>query len=135
MLKAIEAVQAVLTLEEARRLIPDHLKDTHPFSATAIYDYLALGDYDTECEWCKKYAGQQFAGNQIRAMFPDYSWDGDDIRPNVHMTLWGKDTCKCLLVRVDQATLHPEDVVLYSGDKVPSYDDGDYVVKGKVKTV
>jgi hypothetical protein len=136
MLSVVEALQAVEAFElEERRIIPDHLKDTHPFSSNTIWDYMALGDLKDECEWCKQYAGQSFAGSQIRQMFPDYEWEGDDIRPNVHKTLWGTDTCKCLLVRVNLDVAHPEDIVFYSGSKVPSYTEDGYIVKGKVKTV
>jgi hypothetical protein len=93
-----------LTLEdivywEAAKRIPDYLKHTHPYSANAFWTYYALGDADSKCNYCNQFDGQTFTGSQLRSVFPDHIFTGDDIYPNVHMTLWGKDTCKCLLIR------------------------------------
>jgi hypothetical protein len=103
MLKAIEAVQVILNLEEARKRVPDHLKDTHPYSANAVWTYYTRSHHDPEgdtCPYCKMFDGQTFTGAQLRSVFPDHKWEGDDIYANVHMTLWGKDgTCACLLIR------------------------------------
>jgi hypothetical protein len=118
-LEVARVIEAVRLFEE-RRLIPAHLKDTHPFSQYALWDYVALGDLEDECETCRNFAGQQFMGSQIRSTFPDYTWDGDDIRPNVHLTMWGKDTCKCLLIRVMEPG-DPTDNVVYTGGPVQPY--------------
>ena len=85
-----------------RRYIPDHLKDTHPFSATTLWTYYARTYRDPEgetCPYCNQFDGQTFPGTYLRSIFPDYFWVGDDIYPNVHKTLWNKDTCACLLIR------------------------------------
>ena len=90
-----------------RRYIPDHLKDTHPFSANTLWTYYARTYRDPEgetCPYCNQFDGQTYPGSYIRSIFPDYIWVGDDIYPNVHQTLWGKDTCACLLIR------EPDDV-------------------------
>jgi hypothetical protein len=47
--------------------------------------------------------GSTFTGSQLRTVFPDHEWVGDDIYANVHKTLWGKEgTCGCLLIREDE---------------------------------
>ena len=104
LLNLIELVQAV----EARNRIPDDLKNTHPYSIFALWTYYALGDPDSKCNYCSQFDGQTFTGADLRVMFPDHEWDGSDIYPNVHMTLWGKDTCKCRLIREpnDEPPIH-----------------------------
>ena len=104
MLAALEAVQAVQYLQlEERRIIPDHLKPSHPFSALALWTYYARTHHEPKgesCVYCKMFDGQTFTGAQLRSVFPDYMWSGDDIYPNAHKTLWGVDsTCGCLLIR------------------------------------
>ena len=97
-----------LTLEKARKRVPDDLRNTHPYSVTALWTYYNRTDHDPEgdtCIYCKMFDGQTFTGDQLRSVFPDHEWKGNDIYPNVHKTLWGKDsTCACLLIR------EPEDV-------------------------
>ena len=59
-----------------------------------------IGDPDSECEYCEWFDGKTFTGAQLRFLFPDLKIiDRDEIHPRVHMTLWGKDTCKCRLYR------------------------------------
>lgn len=123
MLAAIEAVQATetyitreyylstlkthapLSLSEARKRIPDHLKDTNPYSVNALWTFYLDTHHQPEgksCIYCEMFDGQTFTGDQLRSVFPDHKWVGDDIYANVHMTLWGKDgTCGCLLIRED----------------------------------
>ncbi len=56
------------------------------------------------CEHCKAFADSIFLGTEVRAQFPDRVVQGENvIYVNYHMTLWGKDTCKCYLYRVDSA--------------------------------
>jgi len=103
MLDAVLAVQQVMDLEEATKRIPDHLKDTHPYSATALWTFYLDTEHQPEgpsCIYCKMFDGQTFTGAQLRSVFPDHRWVGDDIYANVHMTLWNRDgTCGCLLIR------------------------------------
>jgi hypothetical protein len=48
--------------------------------------------------------GTTFSGSQLRTVFPDHKWEGEDIYPDVHKTLWGiPDTCACLLIREPEA--------------------------------
>jgi hypothetical protein len=102
----LKVVNECLMLEEASKHIPDHLKDTHPFSSNALWTFYLDTEHQPEgpsCIYCKMFDGQTFTGDMIRTTFPDYKWAGDDIYANVHMTLWGKDdTCGCLLVREDE---------------------------------
>jgi hypothetical protein len=59
--------------------------------------------------------GQTFTGSQLRSVFPDHKWVGDDIYANVHMTLWGKDgTCGCLLIREDEKWTQQPNLELWS---------------------
>jgi hypothetical protein len=88
---------------DARRLIPEHLKQSHPFSASALWTYYLRTKHEPEgksCPYCEMFDGRTFIGSEIRMLFPDYSWLGDDIYVNIHKTLWGKEgTCACLLIR------------------------------------
>jgi len=105
MLSAVEAVQAVLSFEEARERVPDHLKKSHPYSALALWTFYLDTHHQPEgesCMYCLMFDGQSFTGSQLRTVFPDHEWEGDDIYANVHRTLWGEKanhTCGCLLVR------------------------------------
>ena len=105
MLSVLEAVEVVeaLELSESKKRIPDHLKDTRPYSANALWGFyertLREPKGDT-CPYCHMFDGQTFTGDQLRSIFPDHEWVGDDIAPRVHMTLWGVDTCACLLIRI-----------------------------------
>jgi hypothetical protein len=96
-------VAAVVAVHEARQRIPDHMKDTHPYSALALWTFYARTHHDPEgetCNYCSMFDGQTFTGAQLRSVFPDHRWEGDDIYPDVHKTLWGKEgTCACLLIR------------------------------------
>jgi hypothetical protein len=102
-MEALEIVQAVEATEKARNRIPDDLKQTHPYSSTALWTYYARTYREPEgetCPYCLFFDGQTFTGSQLRSVFPDHKWVGVDIYPNVHKTLWGKDEiCSCLLIR------------------------------------
>lgn len=100
--EAIEAVEAVEYTEAARKRIPDHLKATHPYSVNALWTFYLDAHHQPKtesCPYCIMFDGQTFTGDQLRTVFPDHTWEGDDIRANVHETLWGTDTCACLLIR------------------------------------
>lgn len=117
MLAAVEAVEAVLN--EARKRIPDHMKDTAPYSINALWKFYARTHHDPpgeSCTYCKMFDGQTFLGSDLRAMFPDHEWEGDDIYANVHMTLWGKSgTCACLLIREPAESVDLERMDLWQG--------------------
>lgn len=88
-----------------------------------LYDFWLYEDEDadSECEYCKTYRGQLFAGNQIRSIFPDLEVISEDlVLPKVHTTLWGKDTCKCKLSRVPFSEV-PAGFEIYSGERTPHY--------------
>jgi hypothetical protein len=105
MINAVLAVQQVQGLEEATKRIPDHLKDTHPYSTNALWTFYLDTEHQPEgpsCPYCLMFDGQTFTGAQLRSVFPDHRWVGDDIYANVHKTLWGDKadgTCGCLLIR------------------------------------
>ena len=108
-MQALQAVQAVLEVQEyekAIKRIPEHLKYTAPYSVNTLWTYYNRTYQDPvgeSCNYCKMFDGQTFTGDQLRTVFPDHKWVGDDIYPNVHMTLWGKEsTCSCLLIREDE---------------------------------
>lgn len=119
-----QAVQAIID----KSWIPEELQGNSFFGNYDLWEYFALGDLDNECEWCRRYATQTFTGTQLRQVFPDLEiQDEDNIYPNVHMTLWGKETCKCLLIRINQKETHPEEQVVYTGEKTPVYWKGEYL--------
>jgi hypothetical protein len=92
-----------LTQEAARKRVPEHLKFSHPYSSNALWTFYARTHHDPEgetCNYCSMFDGQTFTGDQLRTVFPDHRWEGDDIYPDVHKTLWGREgTCACLLIR------------------------------------
>jgi hypothetical protein len=98
-LKPLEIVQVV----KATKRIPDDLRYTHPYSAIALWTFYARTHHEPvgeTCEYCSMFDGQTFRGDQLRILFPNHRWEGSDIYPDVHKTLWGKeDTCACLLIR------------------------------------
>lgn len=112
----VNAVLAVHNIE-ARKRVPDHLKNTNPYSVNALWtfylDTLRTPEGDS-CPYCKMFDGKTFTGDQLRTVFPDHVWMGDDIHANVHMTLWGKDTCCCLLIRDDTKWGEPTNLDLWS---------------------
>jgi hypothetical protein len=115
---AVVKARPELTLEKALKRIPEHLKDSSPYSVNALWTFYLDTEHQPEgpsCLYCKMFDGQTFTGSQLRRVFPDHKWVGDDIYANVHMTLWGKDgTCGCLLVREDDKWGSPENLSLWS---------------------
>lgn len=113
----MQAIQQVA----AKKRIPDEFKHLSYFGAYDIWRYIDTGDPDNECEHCARFRSYEFTGNQLRQYFPDLTVESENlIYPNVHMTLWGKPTCKCLLIR--QTTgLDPSQVVTYEGPKLDPY--------------
>jgi hypothetical protein len=118
-MEVIQVINQVLSLEEATKRIPDRLKDSHPYSANAVWIFYLDTDHTPEgpsCMYCQMFDGQAFLGSDLRAMFPDHYWKGDDIYANVHKTLWGKDdTCACLLIREPSDSVDLENVDLWQG--------------------
>ena len=119
------AAAAVQAVREARKRITFDTKKSF-FGAYDFWTYIAEGPIDTNCDKCTELDAQDFTGSQLRSMFPDLIvLDDDTIYPNVHQTLWGKDTCKCILRRVTDG-LDPTNFVAYEGDKLEPYqkDEG-----------
>jgi len=92
---------------EAKASIPAHLRDKGItwYSMFDVWTYIAEGPIDENCPKCMELDAQDFQGSYLRAMFPDLViLDEDTIYPNVHMTLWGKDTCckKGTLITTDK---------------------------------
>lgn len=98
----IDVVQAVNAARQAAAYsrIPKNLRGSSFFSEYDLWDYQELGDPEDECEYCKEHGDHTYSGSELRSLFPDLIVVTEDaIYPNVHMTLWGKQTCKCLLTR------------------------------------
>ena len=98
----MEAVRAVH--EGAKRRKPLAFKPSTTFySAMSLWHYVLEPGAD-HCEYCKAFADQIFLGSALRSTFPDHYIEGENvIYVNYHETLWGKDTCKCYLYRVDSS--------------------------------
>ena len=103
----LSVIHAVMAVQEARNRIPDDLKDTHPYSSLALWTFFLDTHHQPQgesCLYCKMFDGQTFTGSQVRTVFPDHYWEGVDIYPDVHKTLWGiSGTCACLLIREPEA--------------------------------
>ena len=118
-----ELITIVKTVDicEARSRIPKELqgKGLSWFSMFDVWTYIAEGPIDENCPKCMELDAQDFQGSYLRAMFPDLViLDEDTIYPNVHMTLWGKPTCKCILRRTNE----PYDALdLYTDDDLKPY--------------
>jgi hypothetical protein len=99
--QCVQIVKAVQAVHEARsRLFHPDLIGKGIFSAMTVWHYRGHYESDTQCEHCKAFDGQDFLGSSIRVQFPDLEViDENTIYVNYHMTLWGKDTCKCYLWR------------------------------------
>jgi hypothetical protein len=96
MLRAIQAVQIV----QDKKWIPEELSEWGFFSKLDVWHYISISD-TRRCWNCEQFDGLDFFGDELRSMFPDLTIESANvIAANVHMTLWGKDTCRCKLVRV-----------------------------------
>lgn len=121
MIKMMQAVAAVAAVLEARKRINIDTNKTF-FGNYDFWMYIAEGPLDTNCDTCMTLDGQDFVGMQLRSMFPDLVvMDEDTIYPNVHQTLWGTETCKCVLRRLDSHALDPSDFTVYQGDNLEPY--------------
>jgi hypothetical protein len=109
-----QVVQSVVSAND-KRWIPENLEDYTFFAHTDYWEFFSENpDLDTICEYCNRYDTQAFMGAELRSQFPDLQiQDQDFIYPNVHMTLWGKETCKCILRRVNVEKVKPESLVFY----------------------
>ena len=84
-----EVTQLLLAeIEEAVRVV-EAIEDQQ-------YLYVAIVD-DATCETCLDYEQNVFSQEEIDSEFPDWFKADGVIHPNVHMTLWGKATCRCSL--------------------------------------
>lgn len=94
---ALEIVYAV----KATQRIPENLRGKITFySAFDVWHY--IGVYGpNQCFHCADFDGKDYFGPEIRFLFSDHTiMDEDHIAVNYHVTLWGKETCKCELRRV-----------------------------------
>lgn len=99
----IQAVQAVRqTLD--KRWIPEELRDYSFFSVYDVWSYESENTKGNQCWACAQFeAIGTFFGDELRTIFPDLRIvDEVTILPRVHITLWGKETCKCVLHRAVQ---------------------------------
>jgi hypothetical protein len=101
-MQALEAVQAVEAVAKSQKRLPEGFKQT-VYSSMDLWHYV-LEEGANHCEYCKGFADKIFLGSELRTWFPDHIVESENkIYVNYHMTLWGKDTCKCYLYRVDSA--------------------------------
>lgn len=116
-----KAIAAVIAVHEARkRLFHKDLIGKGIFSASTVWHYRGHYDADSQCDHCKNYDNRDFLGSEIRTLFPDLEIvDENTIYVNLHMTLWGKDTCKCYLWRATD----PDDIVRTYNDPTLFGDD------------
>lgn len=97
-LSLLKAVRAVQTVKD-KRWIPEELREWGYFSKFDIWHYISISD-TRRCKWCEKFDGHDFYGDELRSFFPDLKIRSPNvIDVNLHMTLWGKPTCRCKLVR------------------------------------
>lgn len=103
LVEAVEATETFEARQKARQRIPSYLKHTRPYSANTLWTYYERTHHDPEgetCNYCSMFSGQTFTGDMLRSTFPDHYFEGDDIYPDIHKTLWGVEgTCACLLIR------------------------------------
>jgi hypothetical protein len=112
-------VDAVLAVHEARKRRVDFTTRKTFFGHYDVWTYIAEGPLDTNCPKCMELDAQDFMGAHLRQMFPDLViMDEDTIYPNVHQTLWGKPTCKCVLRRASEPL---DSLDLYDGDNLEPY--------------
>ena len=97
----IGAVQAVKAVQSRQAASEWFLLAALLLEPDALWQYMALGDPDTRCEHCDQLDGNIYTGEDLRRSFPDLIfYDADNVYPNLHMTLWARDTCKCLITRL-----------------------------------
>jgi hypothetical protein len=113
-----QVLVAVAAVHEARKRLGIDTRKTF-FGHYDVWTYIAEGPIDTNCPKCMELDAQDFMGSHLRQMFPDLMiMDEDTIYPNVHQTLWGKPTCKCILRRASE----PLDALdIYDGDNLEPY--------------
>jgi hypothetical protein len=70
--------------------------------------YVAITDSAT-CQYCLGYEARIFQNTDdldLLDIFPDFvQLSPVEVYPNVHMSLWGKETCRCRLFRMDNDDL------------------------------
>jgi hypothetical protein len=119
----VRAVQAVIDA----RWIPEEYRGNSFFGHYDLWVYIDTPSTEPnheECIHCQQFRSYVFTGDTLRRYFPDLTIETEDmIYPNVHLTLWGKDTCKCTLIRVTDNPDYrdPSKVVSYLGAKVEPY--------------
>jgi hypothetical protein len=119
--ECIEAIRTVQAVQEAKnRLFHPDLKGKGIFSAMTVWHYRGIYDSESQCEHCKGFDNKDYLGSSLRTNFPDLEViDEYTIYVNYHMTLWGKDTCRCYLWREEDPSAqitNYNDVTLY-GDE------------------
>ncbi len=99
----IQAVQATRQTID-KRWIPEDFSEYSFFSVYDVWSYESENTKGNQCWACAQFqAIGTFFGDELRGMFPDLKIvDANTILPRVHVTLWDKDTCKCVLHRAPQ---------------------------------
>ena len=123
-MQVLEVIKAVEAVEKARQRIPEELYGKSFFGHYDLWMYIDTKDDENECDTCKGFRWTTIAGSELRSTFPDLTiWDENMILPNVHMTLWGADTCKCVLIRLDTEgeDYKPERIVFYTVYKLKPF--------------
>jgi hypothetical protein len=118
----LEAVYAVEAVEKAKqRLFHPDLVGKGIFSASTVWHYRGIYDSESQCEHCRGFDNKDYLGSALRLQFPDLEViDEYTIYVNYHMTLWGKDTCRCYLWREEDVSAQQHtytDKTLYNEDE------------------
>ena len=93
-----------------------------------LWVYVAITDNVT-CEHCLRNEGKVFRvgrGGGYMALideFPDLIWESDVVvRPNIHYTLWGRETCRCKIFMASLAKLEDNQPVNPVMNEKPKID-------------
>lgn len=105
-------------MEKAKSRIPDELRGKITFfTANDVWYYRGVFDPKSQCDHCRDKDGKTFLGSSLRQEFPDLEViDENTIYVNLHMTLWGADTCRCYLWREVPLNVNPE--VTVTGEEI-----------------
>ena len=97
-----QAVVAAVAVYEAQKRIPDDYKDQSFFGLQDIWTYITITD-DRTCDTCLMLDKGNYIGIDLRILFPNLEIiSANQILPRTHMTLWGKDTCRCTMLRLTE---------------------------------
>lgn len=106
----VSRVVASVREADAKSRLPEYARGTGVYSSMTVWHYVSENSKGNQCPYCMENNGKDILGSAIRLRFPDHIVVAPDlIYVNLHMTLWGQNTCKCYLYReVGQQIANPE---------------------------